>query len=59
MKHLCAWCEKELRPDTPGDEHIVSHGICETCKAALQAQAKQLAAAIAADVMEKAEAVEQ
>lgn len=34
MKKVCAWCRKDLgRVDSQaGSDHVITHGICETCK---------------------------
>ena len=31
MKHLCAWCNQTIGPDTGSDDTAVTHGICMTC----------------------------
>jgi hypothetical protein len=36
MKRICSWCNKEMGSGTEvlsGPDHIVTHGICETCAA--------------------------
>ncbi len=30
MKHICAWCQKDLG-DAPGPSGLITHGICKTC----------------------------
>lgn len=32
IKVICAWCECHLR-DVPDEKDVISHGICERCKA--------------------------
>ena len=37
MGTICAWCKKEITPNTD-DGKVVSHGMCEDCKKALLAE---------------------
>ena len=32
MKKVCAWCRKEILPESVTEEEGISHGICETCR---------------------------
>jgi len=32
MKRICAWCSKEILPESVMEEEGVTHGICESCR---------------------------
>lgn len=40
MKRICAWCLKLIGVSADGSDEI-THGICESCAAALERQMKQ------------------
>ena len=31
MRHICAWCDIDLRPPDGDRDHLISHGICDDC----------------------------
>ena len=35
MKVVCSWCKKVMR-ETPDHSDLLSHGICEDCKAEVE-----------------------
>jgi len=42
MQHICAWCKRETAPpDGAADDDIISHGVCEDCKALVMAEVKE------------------
>lgn len=39
---ICAWCGREIsREEIPGDEDIISHGICEECAEKMRAEMRE------------------
>lgn len=39
MRHICAWCEREIAPpDGSSDDDLISHGISEECKRGVLAE---------------------
>ena len=42
MKHICAWCKKELAPSDGKDDDKITHGICSKCHEAQMDQIKKI-----------------
>ena len=41
MKIVCAWCGKKLGEKEPYDDKSVTHGICQKCKAKMEAEEEE------------------
>lgn len=39
MRHICAWCEREIAPpDGTADDDLITHGICKECSRCVLAE---------------------
>jgi hypothetical protein len=41
MRRVCAWCQRDLGT-VPGEDGMVTHGMCDTCEATVLAEIRAL-----------------